>query len=132
MPLGADNMGDLPADRVTNIAADTIGLSGGSEAKDIKIENLPEHEHDLKSPGGIGHYAIRDDEVALADAQSGNVQSLNISTGTATTSGLASSGGIDGGGPTGNGVFRGAEQLGAALEIMPPYLTINYIIFADT
>lgn len=129
--LGADNMGDISADRVTNIGADTIGGTGGSEAKDIKLENIPEHEHDFQSPGGIGHYAIRDDEPAPADENSANVQTLNISTGNATTSGISSSGGVLGGGPTGNGIFRGAEQLGAALDIMPPYMTINYIIFAD-
>jgi microcystin-dependent protein/carbonic anhydrase/acetyltransferase-like protein (isoleucine patch superfamily) len=132
MPLGADNMGDLSADVVTNTAADTVGFSGGSETKDIKLNNLPEHNHDMKSPAGIGHYAIRDDEVASVDESSGNVQRLNIATGTTTTSGLSSSGGIDGGGPTGNGLYRGTESLGAALDIMPPYLTINYIIFADT
>jgi microcystin-dependent protein len=129
--LGADNMGDVSADRVQNISADTVGSSGGNETKDIKLENLPDHEHDFQSPGGIGHYAMRDDTPAAADDDSANVQTLNISTGNATTSGISTSGGILNGGPTGNGSFRGAENLGAALDIMPPYTTINYIIFAD-
>ena len=61
--LGADNMGGLPANTVTNTNADNIGGSSGSEFKDIKVKNLPEHEHDLKSPGGTQHYAINDDVV---------------------------------------------------------------------
>ena len=124
--LGRDTMGQGPAGVVTNISAEALGRSGGSEFKDIALENLPEHEHDLKSPGDVQHYAIRDDGIAAGDATSGNVNEINISTGTASTSGITDSGGIAGGGP-----FRGNEQLGAALDIMPPYATINFIIFAD-
>jgi len=128
--LGADNMGGLPADTVTNTNADNIGGSSGSEFKDIKIENLPEHEHDMKSPGGTQHYAIIDDTVA-PDEQGSINQPLNISQGTQTTSGIPSSGGIKEGGTDGQGSFRGAENLGTALDGLPPFVTVNYIIFAD-
>lgn len=124
--LGADNMGDLSANVVTDISADSLGATGGSEFKDIALENLPEHEHDLKSPGDVQHYAIRDDGISPQDATSGNVNNINISSGTSSTSGITDTGGIKDGGP-----FRGNERLGAALDIMPPYATINYIIFAD-
>lgn len=128
--LGADNMGGLPANTVTNTNADNIGGSSGSEFKDIKIENLPEHEHDMKSPGGTQHYAIIDDTVA-PDEQGSINQPLNISQGTQTTSGIPSSGGIKEGGTDGQGSFRGAENLGTALDGLPPFVTVNYIIFAD-
>jgi microcystin-dependent protein len=130
--LGADNMGDIARNRVTATSADTVGASGGAETKDIKKSNLPDHEHDFLSPGGIQHLAVRDDTVADADENSGNVANVNLTTGTSTVSGIESSGGILNGGASGNGSFRGQENLGAALDIMPPYVTINYIIFAGT
>lgn len=128
--LGADNMGGLPANTVTNTNADNIGSSSGSEFKDIKVENLPEHEHDMKSPGGTQHYAIIDDTVP-PDEQGSINQPLNISQGTQTTSGIPSSGGIKEGGTDGQGSFRGAEKLGTQLDGLPPFVTVNYIIFAD-
>ena len=128
--LGADNMGGLPANTITNTNADNIGGSSGSEFKDIKIENLPEHEHDMKSPGGTQHYAIIDDTVPPGEQGSIN-QPLNIAQGTQTTSGIPSSGGIKEGGTDGQGSFRGAEKLGTALDGLPPFVTVNYIIFAD-
>ena len=89
-----------------------------------------EHEHDLKSPGGTQHYAIIDD-VVPANEQGSINQPLNISQGSQTTSGIPSSGGIREGGIDGQGSFRGAENLGEALDTLPPFVTINYIIFAD-
>ena len=128
--LGADNMGGLPANTVTNTNADNIGGSSGSEFKDIKTKNLPEHEHDMKSPGGTQHYAIIDDTVPAGEDGSIN-QPLNISQGSQTTSGIPSSGGIKEGGTDGQGSFRGAENLGEALDALPPFVTVNYIIFAN-
>ena len=128
--LGADNMGGLPANTVTNTNADNIGGSSGSEFKDIKVKNLPEHEHDLKSPGGTQHYAINDD-VVPPDEQGSINQPLNISQGAQTTSGIPSSGGIKEGGIDGQGQFRTGENLGEALDALPPFVTVNYIIFAD-
>lgn len=124
--LGRDNMGDSSAGTVTNISAEEVGRSGGSEFKDIKVENLPQHTHDFKTPADVQHYAIRDDLTSQQDSTAGNVNNINISTGTSSTSGLTDSGGISNGGP-----YRGTEQLGDAFDVMPPYATINYIIFAD-
>lgn len=130
--LGADNMGGVPANRVTNINADIIGGQGGTQNKTIKKENLPAHDHTLLSPGGIQHYAIRDDLPAAIDAQN-NVVELSIPTGDVNVSGIASSGEIRDGGPNGNGAYNtvDGELVGSALDVMPPYATINYIIFAD-
>ena len=128
--LGADNMGGLPANTVKNNNADNIGGSSGSEFKDITTKNLPEHEHDMKSPGGTQHYAIIDGTVPAGEDGSIN-QPLTISQGSVGTSGIPSSGGIKEGGTDGQGSFRGAENLGEALDALPPFVTVNYIIFAN-
>ena len=48
-PLGKDNMGGTSANRVTGTSADQEGLFAGGETKVIGVQNLPDHEHDLKS-----------------------------------------------------------------------------------
>ena len=130
-PLGADNMGGIPAGIVTNSAADIVGQYQGSETKDIYKANLPAHDHDLKSSEGQQFYGILDtpdDEDLGAE-----VIGLNIAQGAATTAGVPSAGDIKDGGTDGNGNYRTVEgeSLGAPIDIMPPYLTVNYIIFAD-
>ena len=129
--LGADNMGGIPAGRVTTASASIVGNGGGTETKDIYKANLPAHDHDMKSSGGQQFYGILDtpDTDALGD----EVEGLNIATGASTTAGVPSAGGIVDGGSDGNGNYRTVEgeDLGNALDIMPPYQTVNYIIFAD-
>jgi hypothetical protein len=120
-------MGGVPADVTTNSNADEVGKSSGSEFKDITKEHLPDHEHDLKSPGGTQHYAILDNTVS---EQNSINQPLNIAQGAQTTSGIPSSGSIDEGGTDGQGNYR-SGGLGLELDIMPPFATVNYIIFAD-
>jgi len=130
-PLGADNMGGTAANRVTNVNADAVGQFEGSETKDIFRENLPQHDHDLKSSGNQQFYALLD--TPDAEVLGGEVEGLNISTGASTTSGLPTSGGVSDGGTDGNDNYRtvDGEDLGSALDIMPPYQTVTYIIFAD-
>lgn len=130
--LGADNMGGTAATNVSNLAATFVGGTSGSEDKRIKKNNLPAHDHDLSSPGGIQHYAIRDDLPAPEDAQN-NVIELSIPTGATNVSGIATSGQIRGGGTDGNEVYDtvDGELVGSSLDIMPPYATVNYIIFAN-
>lgn len=130
LPLGLDNMGGLPANRVPT--ANLLGINGGSETKDITKSNLPQHEHDLKSGDERKQfYAIKD--IEDSDDLGQEVEGLNIATGASTTSGLPTSGGILDGGQNGNDDFRTVEgeSLGTPLEILPPFQTINYIIFAD-
>lgn len=129
--LGADNMGGVPANRVTNVAADIVGNAGGTETKTIFKSNLPDHEHDLYSSGGQQFYAVYD--TPDSDALGTEVVELGIPTGTSSVSGLPTSGQIKNGGVQGNDDYNlvNGENVGAALDIMPPYQTINYIIFAD-
>jgi microcystin-dependent protein len=133
--LGADNMGGSSANRVTESAADSVGSFSGSQDTDIRKQNLPEHDHDLRSSGsGNGtvkqFYAIRD--AAGSSSDSPEVSSLNIQTGASSTTGIPSSGGIRNGGVDGSGNYRSVnnEDLGEPIDVMNPFLTINYIIYA--
>ena len=115
-PLGADNMGGTSADVVTSSAADNIGTHSGGQDQQIGITNLPEHEHDLRGSTGDQYYALRDvtgtpsDEAAIT---------YDAPTGTGAGQAL----------PTSGGVLTGST-LGNAIDIMNPYMTINYMIYA--
>ena len=114
-PLGADNMGGVVANRVTNTSADQIGASSGSETSTILIKNLPEHEHDMKGDANNQFYAIRDVTGTPTDTGAITFDApASLSNGQA----LPSSGGI-----------LSNESLGQPLDIMNPYITLNYIIY---
>ena len=71
-PLGRDNMdngrtvpttlgnfvdaGGGNIDRVSGVAADNIGQSGGQESNSLVLSNLPEHEHDMQGSTGTQYY----------------------------------------------------------------------------
>ena len=131
-PLGADNMdgGNLvpllpsgattgttittPANRVTDVTADSVGLANGDEEKTIDISNLPEHDHDMKGDAGSQFYALRNSTTPIADTDYITASGPTL---TGTTQLL----------PTSGGVNTGTTDV--PLNIMNPYLTINYIIF---
>ena len=119
-PLGVDNMGERGSANVTtNSAADSIGNVEGSEFKDIEIDNLPEHEHDMEGASGTQYYGIRvgAGEPPEKDAAGGAV-TLPIEPGLGGTQGLALSGGI-----------LTESSVGQPLDVMNPYLTVTYIIY---
>ena len=126
-PLGRDNMdnsGTVPSpsgpyidagggnvDRVPGIEADTIGQGSGRSEVTLTISNLPDHTHSMKN-GNVPYYAIRVDpavnppaSTGLGPTAPGQAQYLNNS-----------------------GPINTNEQLGTAIGIMNPYLTLNYII----
>ena len=113
--LGLDNMGGPSANRVTDIAADAIGGNAGTETKTISTDNLPEHEHDLEGESGTQFYGIR---VGAGEPVDDNAIKLPIETGLGGTQGIASSGGI-----------RTDATLGTPLDVMNPFLAVNYIIY---
>lgn len=116
-PLGKDNMGTRPAaNRVTNAAADTLGASSGVETRTLTVQNLPEHEHDMISSAGEQFYGITDNPTPALDAQTRLVSDL---IGNATGGLYERSGGI-----------ATNTQLGQPIDIMNPFLTMNYIIYA--
>ena len=120
VPMGADNMGGTSADTVTANSADVVGAKDGSEDVTIQVENLPEHEHDLRGDSGDQYYAIRDvsgtpndNEAIIYDAP----------TGTGAGQAYPNSGGV---------LTQGIQTLGNAINIMNPTITINYIIYTGT
>lgn len=134
-PLGADNMNNgvqvplaptgasygttisATADRVTSVTADQIGLANGLEEAEILTKNLPEHTHDLQGSSGTQFYAPSEDitgatGITDADSVGRSVQFIPGFTRMLTTAGDVLS-----------------SQTDVPLNIMNPYLTINYIIF---
>jgi len=115
-PLGKDSMGSsAAANRVTNAAADTVGASSGQETRTIGISNLPEHEHDLINTAGEQFYAVTD---AAAPNVDGNTDIVADLIGNATGATSKTSGGI-----------LTNTSLGQPLDVMNPFLTLNYIIY---
>jgi hypothetical protein len=47
--IGCDNLGDTPADVVRDANADVIGGTGGTEKHTLSVNELPSHNHTLKS-----------------------------------------------------------------------------------
>jgi len=117
-PLGLDNLGGPSANRVTDIAADAIGGNAGTENKNIDVTNLPEHEHDLEGESGTQYYGIRQ---GAGEPVDDDAVTLQIEPGLGGTQGLASSGGV-----------KTNSDLGDALNVMNPYLAVNYIIYTGT
>ena len=113
--LGLDNMGGPSANRVTDIAADAVGGNAGSETKTITTANLPEHEHDLEGASGTQFYGIR---IGAGEPVDDNAITLPIEPGGGGTQGIASSGGI-----------KTDTTLGTPIDVMNPFLAVNYIIY---
>ncbi|WP_119071466.1 phage tail protein [Aggregatilinea lenta] len=58
-PLGLDNMGGTPANRVTAAAADVIGGSGGEENHPLSVAEMPSHQHMEFRGTGSGSYLFQ-------------------------------------------------------------------------
>lgn len=101
------------ANRVTSPVADNLGNGSGQEELSIDVNNLPDHQHTLQSASQRQYFAAGSPS---GTADDGTQPGLGISAG-ATGYGLPNSGGVD------------STRHGDALNIMNPYLTINYIIF---
>ena len=133
--LGADNMNNglvvplLPAgatsgptigasaDRVTDITADQVGLGSGVEYRSIATNNLPDHTHDLTGADGTQFYAPSDDTAGAAGITDSDSVGRSAQMIPGFTRFLTTAGGIDSG------------QTDVPLNVMNPFLTINYIIF---
>ena len=115
-PLGKDNMGGGSANVVTSAAADTMGSVEGQQNQTIAVTNLPEHEHDLRGPSGDQYYTIRDVSGTPNDAQG-----IQYDAPTGSQAGQAY--------PTSGGVLTN-NALGSAVDIMNPYMALNYIRYA--
>ena len=134
-PLGKDSMNNgiavplLPdgatagttinsaANRVTDVTADTVGLYNGNEEKTILTKNLPEHTHDLTGDNGTQFYAATDNTTGSIDIVDTNAVA-RLSQMVVGFSRLL---------PTAGNVA--SPQIDVPMNVMNPYLTINYIIF---
>jgi microcystin-dependent protein len=137
-PLGKDGMQNagattydkdgvteaFTAGRVTDVTALTVGLGKGNESLTIDLENLPDHKHDLRATTQNGtkgnqFYAIRDTSEAITDA---DVVQYTGNGPDAAGRGqfLPNSGGIQ---------AAIGTNFSTPIDLMNPYLTINYIIF---
>jgi microcystin-dependent protein len=134
-PLGADNMNNgiavplLPdgdtagttvgtaANRVTDVTADTVGLANGNEDKTIQTRNLPEHTHNLTGSNGTQFYAPTIDTTGSVDINDDNAVGRSSQMTEGFSRLLPNAGPVD------------APQIDVPLNVMNPYLTINYIIF---
>lgn len=128
LPLGLDNMGGTDADVVTGLRAEELGNTGGSEKTQIRKENLPEHEHDMQADNGDQFYSIS----AVTKNAGSDPESIVYPspTGTGAGQGLASSGGIAGYTPTTTEVVNQENvDLGSKIDVMNPFLALNYLIY---
>jgi microcystin-dependent protein len=106
---------DPAADRVTDVTADTVGMSNGTESKTLSVSNLPEHRHNLQGNAGGQYYAFRNTPGAPDD--------------TDAFSGLGATAAATGQYLTNSGPVDTIGSVGVPFSTMNPYLTINYIIF---
>jgi len=143
-PLGADNMingllvplvaggvgstnidkdgnPSTTANRVTDVTADVIGAGDGAEEYELEVEDLPEHKHDLRGTTASGdkgsqYYAIRNTADPIIDIDV-VPHTTNGPDAAGNAQYLTNSGGID------------SPVTGTPVNLMNPYLTLNYIIF---
>jgi microcystin-dependent protein len=129
-PLGRDNMdnaftvpnstggyidaGGGNIDRVSGTAPDNLGDGGGQSSNSLTVNNLPDHEHNMKGSTGQQYFATRVDTAIPSDVGSFSEKGP-------TTVGqsqyIPSSGGVSTSG-----------TLGQEFSVMNPFLTLNYII----
>lgn len=126
MVLGVDSMNNLEgtgggaANRITNNAAAAVGRTGGAESRILSVTNLPDHSHNMESTTGQPFYAYRD----YNDGTTGDGVSITTS-GTITDGGQLSSN-------AGTVVATDGSDVttGNPLNVLNPYMALNYIIYA--
>lgn len=110
---GATRVSSTDEDRVYNDGAVSIlGAVGGAQRREITIANLPDHTHTLMGDAGTQFYATTG-VTGVSDTSS---TSISITGGNPGT-GLTVTGGVDG--------YATQEDF----TTVPPFLTINYIIY---
>lgn len=100
------------ANRVTDVTADVVGASNGSEYQALGITNIPEHYHNLATEQA--EYYVGSLPGASTDPNS--TAGAGFSSGS-TGQGIPRTGGVK------------SPTIGQAFTTMNPYQTINYIIF---
>jgi microcystin-dependent protein len=110
---GATRTLSTDEDRIYNDgAASILGAVGGAQRSNISLSNLPDHGHSLMGDNGTQFYAI----TGVTSISDSNTTNISI-TGGAAGSGLTITGSIDG--------WSSQDKY----TTVPPFLTINYIIY---
>lgn len=109
---------------VTNASANTIGSYGGNEKTYITKDQLPEHEHALDGDSGTQFYVT---SPSPGSTDSNSVSYLGV--GDSVGSALPITSGIEGVSHTTQVIGGIQQQVGNELQLMNPYVTINYIIY---
>lgn len=105
----------------TGIGADKVGASLGNQAAEIGVKNLPDHDHKLTNSANQ-YYAIsqrgEDPNNPGELTNNPNTVELPIESGTSGFQGILNSGGVN-----------TSAGLSVPLNVMNPYLSLNYIIY---
>ena len=105
------------ANRVTAVSADEIGLGNGSQDKEIAVANLPEHTHNLTGSNGTQFYAVTDDTSGSTTITDVDAVGRSVQMGSGFSRMLVNAGQVE------------APTVDVPLDVMNPYITINYIIY---
>ena len=105
-------------------AADILGADGGAQRRYITQDKLPEHQHDLLGDDGTQFYATTN-VTGGSDSNSTGINSVGGDPGT----GLTVTEGVTGLTTSTQTVDGLAQEVGEKFTTVPPYLTINYIIY---
>ena len=106
-----------PANRVTDVTADNVGTGAGADTATLLVRNLPDHQHTL-GDSSSSYYSVPGSQAVAAAYLPAGSNTVQVNTSTATAYGRDKTGSV-----------TNTTQLGQAVDIMNPYLTINYIIF---
>ena len=128
---------ETPDSRARGTNPQTLGADDGSDEVSIEIENLPEHQHTLEDLDNRQFHAVRE-EVGIGDRAPGVTDSKFIDGADNQSEKLSNSGNIkteftqeelDRFEALGIPITGNVASVGNALNVMNPYLTINYIIY---
>lgn len=104
-------------------AADILGSDGGAQRRYITEDQLPQHQHSLQGDNGTQYFATTN--VAGTDTGSSSISTLGSDPGT----GIAITGDVDGLVTSTVTIEGSPEEVGNKITTVPPFLTVNYIIY---
>ena len=143
-PLGADNMNNgiqVPSSGNANVSVPTVGTAAnrvidtsaanigagspsttgpGASKISLTVSQLPQHTHNLKTAND--QYYVLGDSSTSSDTDGNTRPGYGLSSTTSGGRGLNNAGSV-------LDTTSGATVTGQAINIMNPYLTINYIIY---
>ena len=122
-PLGNDSMGRRGSANITgSAAADQHGGRSGSDVVTLTKEQLPEHEHDMindrNDPSGSQFYGVSTTQ-SVENLNRAHTLAVDDLVGTGSGALFAGTGGI-----------LSDTSTGQPVEVLNPFLTLNYLIYA--